>query len=162
MDEDVDRLIAELPRWNNGAGISPEGWISCMGNYELAIGYSLVFWPRFERIGPCIVRRDIGPFARERVEKCAEAEASGVEAMVNHLHILDLHCNVETPPDEAQLRHLGRTLKQMWEAKLGLDFPDLTFELAFNDEPGRPAIDYQLTFWRVRDEPGAVSSSSPG
>ena len=39
-------LIAELPEWNNGSGIAPEAWIECMGSYELAIGYSLVFWPR--------------------------------------------------------------------------------------------------------------------
>ncbi len=154
MNQDLDTLIAELPLWNNGAGISPEGWIGCMGNYELAIGYSLVFSPRFERVGPCIVRHDIGPFGRKRAEESAEADAAGAEAMVNHLHLLDLHCNVETPPTEAQLRYLGRTLKQAWKAKLAIDFPDVEFAVEFNDEPGLQPIDYQLTFWRVRDEPG--------
>jgi hypothetical protein len=36
-------LIPELKDWNNGAGIDAEGWVECVGNYPLAIGYSLIF-----------------------------------------------------------------------------------------------------------------------
>lgn len=43
MSEDFSDLILELPRWNNGDGIDAESWIGCVGNYELAIGYSLIF-----------------------------------------------------------------------------------------------------------------------
>lgn len=148
-DDHFNQLIGELPKWNNGAGIEPEAWISCMGNYELAIGYSRVFWPRFERIGHCIVRANIGPYALKSLPDCPAEDASRTEAMVNHLHVLDLHGNVEIPPSELQLRYLGRTLKEIWETKLRIDFPDLRFAVEFNDEPGLPLIDYQLTFWHI-------------
>jgi len=49
MSDDPNQLIAELPRWNHGDGIDAEGWVQCMGSYELAVGYSLIFWPRFVR-----------------------------------------------------------------------------------------------------------------
>ena len=145
-DFNFTQLIEELPRWNNGAGISPEGWIGAMGNYELAVGYSLVFWPRFERIGHCIVRQDIGPFALDSVKACAPGDAAETEALVNHLHLSDLH--YEAANTEAQLRYLGRVLKQIWEAKLRIDFPGVDFEVAFNDEPRLALQDYQLTFWQ--------------
>ena len=44
---DVETLIEELDQWNNGKGVSAQDWISMMGKYDFAIGYSLIFWPRF-------------------------------------------------------------------------------------------------------------------
>lgn len=49
-------MKADLGAWNNGDGIDLEGWIDCMGNYELAVGYCTVFWPEFEYIDRYIVR----------------------------------------------------------------------------------------------------------
>ena len=46
-----EHLQEELGRWNNGGGISIEGWIGCVGNFDLALGYCSVFWPRFEVFG---------------------------------------------------------------------------------------------------------------
>ncbi|PYV06946.1 MAG: hypothetical protein DMG26_01905, partial [Acidobacteria bacterium] len=40
-------MLAELSAWNNGKGIDLESWISCSGNFRLAVGYATVFWPRF-------------------------------------------------------------------------------------------------------------------
>ena len=50
---------------------------------------------------------------------------------------------------EAQLRYLGRVLKSVHEAKLARDFPDLAFEVVFNDEPGLDTESYELSFWQV-------------
>ena len=44
---DFNKLIPELPSWNNGRGIKAYTWIGCIGNYEHAIGYSTFFWPDF-------------------------------------------------------------------------------------------------------------------
>lgn len=143
---DFSSLIAELPRWNNGAGIAPEAWIGCMGNYELATGYSLVFWPRFVEFEGYVLRHDFEERALRSVEACAAGNRQGVEALMNHLHINDLH--YEQTATEAQLRYLGRILKATHEAKLALDFPSRRFAVSFNDEPGLAPGDYQLTFFR--------------
>lgn len=145
-DPDFSTLIAELPRWNNGAGISPEAWIGCLGNYELAIGYSLVFWPRFVEFEGYVLRHGFEERALRSVEGCAAGNRQGVEALMNHLHINDFH--YEQPADEAQIRYLGRVLKATHEAKLKLDFPDTGFTVTFNDESGLAANDYELTFFR--------------
>jgi hypothetical protein len=143
---DPSALIAGLADWNNGAGISAEAWVGCMGSFELAVGYSLVFWPRFVRVEGLVLREGYSP---EALRSCQRAGAGpgAVEALMNHLHIADLHCN-QAPPAEAQLRYLGRLLKEIYEAKLARDFPDLGFTVSFNDEPGLDPIDYQLTFHR--------------
>ena len=65
---------------------------------------------------------------------------------MNHIHVADIHCNVEAT--EAQLRYLGRVLKDIHEVKLRRDFPDLQFTVWFNDVAGLDSIDYQLTFWQ--------------
>ena len=143
---DFAELIAELPRWNNGAGIDPEAWISCMGNYELAIGYSLVFWPRFVEFEDYVLRHDFEERALRSVEACAAGNRQGVEALMNHLHLNDLH--YEQAATETQLRYLGRILKATHEAKLGIDFPDRRFNVDFNDEPGLDAEAYELTFFQ--------------
>ncbi|WP_294174378.1 hypothetical protein [uncultured Sphingomonas sp.] len=57
MTDDFAALIPELPRWNNGADIDPESWIECVGNYELATGYSLIFWPKFVQFDGYVLRR---------------------------------------------------------------------------------------------------------
>jgi hypothetical protein len=146
---DFADLIAELPRWNGGAGIAPEDWIGCVGNYELAIGYGLLFWPRFVEHEGYVLRHGFEERALRSVEACAAGDRGGVEALMNHVHIADLHANVATPPTEAQVRHLGRILKATHEAKLRLDFPGRVFTVSFNDEAGLPVQDYELSFRQV-------------
>lgn len=147
---DFTALIPELPDWNNGEGIDAEAWISCAGSYELAIGYSLIFWPSFERFGRYVFRS--GGFTGETVRKWEQAcdgERRRIEALVNHIHISDIHYG--TGPSETQLRYLGRILKAVYEAKLARDFPELAFTVSFNDEPGLDNEDYELTFWQKED-----------
>ena len=71
-----------------------------------------------------------------------------VEWVMNHVHMADIHFNAEHP-SEAQLRYLGRVLREIHEVKLRADFPDLRFEVEFNDEPGLDPTDYQLSFWQA-------------
>ena len=163
LDEnDPDNLIAELPAWNDGNGppVDAQSWIEMTGTYELAIGYSLVFWPRFIRFEDYVLRA--GRFSEANLrnwERTHPGRRQVIEAVLNHLHIADLHCNDQTLT-EAQCRYLGRTLRAAWETKLKLDFPDLTFEVVFNDEPGLDLTDYQLAFWQ-RDEVPTTDSDAP-
>lgn len=57
-ETDPNTLIAELPTWNNGEGVDALSWIQMMGSYDLAVGYSLVFWPRFVRFEGYVLRED--------------------------------------------------------------------------------------------------------
>ena len=146
MTDNFAALISELPAWNNGAGIDAESWIECVGNYELAVGYSLVFWPTFVRRDGYVLRDGFSEESLRGFECGPGSSRSSVEAVMNHVHIADIHCNVE--PTEGQLRYLGRVLKDIHEVKLNRDFPDLRFVVSFNDEPDLDLVDYQLTFWQ--------------
>ena len=150
MPDDFRALIPELPQWNNGAGIHPQAWIECVGNYELATGYSLIFWPKFVQFSGYVLRDGFSEESLRGFEKATDCDRVAVEAVMNHLHIADVHCNVE--PTEGQLRYLGRVLKDIYEVKLSRDFPDLRFSVSFNDEPGLDPVDYELTFWQLRTE----------
>ena len=142
---DFDALIPELRAWNNGDGISAEGWIGCIGNYPLAVGYSLVFWPRFVRFEHYVLREGFSEDALRGFERQAGSNRASIERVMNHVHLADIHGNAEAPT-EAQLRYLGRLLGEIHAVKLSADFPDLRFEVEFNDEPGLDPIDYQLSF----------------
>jgi hypothetical protein len=145
---DFDELIPELRLWNDGKGIAAEEWIGCIGNYPLAIGYSLLFWPRFVRSDEYVLRQGFSEGALRGFEQQAGSSRSSIEWVMNHIHLIDIHCNEENV-GEAQLRYLGRVLKKIHEVKLRADFPDLRFTVEFNDEPGLDPVDYQMSFWQA-------------
>lgn len=146
---DLAELVPELASWNDGAGIDPESWIGCVGNYELAIGYSLIFWPSFVRFDGYVLREGFSTESLKGFEKATACDRVSVEAVMNHVHIADIHRNGEAT--EHQLRYLGRVMRDIHEAKLGLDFPELRFAVSFNDEAGLDPIDYELTFWQIAE-----------
>jgi hypothetical protein len=144
---DYNKLIPELKDWNEGDGIDVESWIGSVGDFRKAVGYSALFWPAFVEMEGCVVRGDVSPEdVREWMEHL-KGDRRGVEATVNHLHIVDLHnteCGDATPE---RLSHLGRVLREMYECKLMRDFPDRTFVVRFDEpDPGDDLTDYVLTF----------------
>ncbi len=150
IDDTFSVLIPELPKWNNGRGIDARSWIACVGNYELAAGYSLIFWPRIVEFSRYILRE--GHFSEETVrewERATNNDRRAIEAVINHIHLIDIHGDPEAEPTEAQLRYLGRVLRETIGAKLKQDFPERAFEVVFNDEPDLDLIDYELTFWQI-------------
>jgi hypothetical protein len=124
-----------------------EGLISCVGNYELATGFSLTFWPSFVRFDGYVLREGFSEESLRGFERATTGGRVAVEAVMNHIHIAAIHCNVE--PTEGQLRYLGRVLKDIHEAKLRRDFPGIRFKVSFNDETD--ANDYELTFWQATE-----------
>lgn len=149
MDTHLDDsdLVPEIKKWNEGKGIDLQSWIECVGNYELASGYSRIFWPSFVRFESYVFRE--GGFTEEGLRDLEETmvgDRSAIEDLFNHIHIADIHMNVRST--EAQLRHLGRVLKEIHEVKLKKDFPDERFVVSFNDEDDLDLRDYQLTFYQ--------------
>lgn len=146
-----DHLIAELPRWNDGEGVDARTWVGMMGRNDLAVGYSLVFWPTFHLVGGCVLTGDWTEEDIRNATPVPRAQRRASEALHNHRHMVDLHCNDPNHMTEAQARYLGRTLKAIYEVKLKADFPDRNFVVSFPDEPGLDIYAYELTFWQVVD-----------
>jgi hypothetical protein len=151
MSEEMNKLIPELPLWNNGDGIDIEGWVSCMGNYEFAVAYGEFFWPRFVEHDGCIFRGEAHEKTYRDWIDHTRGDKTGVESVMNHVHIMDIFPNVETPPSKEQIIFIGKKLKEMWEAKLTRDFPDRTITVSFSEEDSDDLLDYVVTFYQERD-----------
>jgi hypothetical protein len=145
---DFNRLIPELPLWNNGGGVSIETWIGCLGNYEHAIAYAQLFWPRFvehdERI---FLAHGFAETAYESCLRNAPDNKRGVQALLNHRHIADYFVNTEPGPTLEMILYFGRLLKETWEAKLQRDYPDRQFTVDFSEEPAEDLLAYEITFF---------------
>ncbi len=145
MTNNVD-LIPDAKLWNGGRGVDPESWIGMKGSYDIAVGYTFIFWPEFVVIDDYVLRQgSTEPNLREWEKKGADRR--GIEAVINHIHIADIHYGKTA--SEAQLRHLGRVLKSIYQLKLAADYPERSFEVHFNDEDGLDPIDYELTFFQA-------------
>jgi hypothetical protein len=146
------KLIPEIGAWQevNKGDFDPELWIRAVGNFEHAIGYAWLFWPSFEVFDGCVLRSG---FTREAyygfLEQTKGTRAS-VEAVINHIHILDLFSNPDLNPTREQLVWLGFRLKDMWECKLRRDFPDRDIVVAFNGHDDvDDDLDFQLTAYQT-------------
>jgi hypothetical protein len=83
-------LIPELRQWNDGDGISLTTWANAVGRYDYAIAYVSVFWPDFVVHDDCVFRLDPGSENYAAWLSTLEGDRSRVEAMINHLHIMDM------------------------------------------------------------------------
>jgi len=145
---DFAKLIPELPNWNNGKGIDVASWIGCMGDFQKAIGYSVIFWPEFIEIDGYVLRAGVTREALQRwIEHCG-TEKKSIEGTANHLHIRDLqywNCPDATPE---RLVYLGRVLKEIYECKLRRDFPERTFKVEFYEGDADDLDGFELTFYQ--------------
>ena len=144
----------DLGRWNNGAGISLEDWVSCMGNFGLAAGYATLFWPEFVEHDGYILRAGFSEDSLRGFEAQTGSSRKSVEWVMNHLHIADIHCHDDAEISEDKVVFLGKVLKEIYEAKLAKQFPHSPCIVEFYEaEPGGDLTDYQLAFWQARHEP---------
>lgn len=153
--ESRELLLPQLKDWNNGQGIDPLSWVGCSGNFDLAIGYTTLFWPDFvEHDGMVFARHALNEKSLGTIKSCLEKfsnDKTQVERLLNHLHLLDTHhvgCPGATPE---KLEFLGETLRDMWMAKLTQDFPGVKFIVELLGNPSSDLFDYQITFHKVRD-----------
>lgn len=154
MAIDPDNLIPELQCWNNGDGIDLDGYLSCMGNYELAIGFANFYWPIFTEHDGCIFRGDVNIEIYEQWKEQTKGNKTAIESVMNHIHVLDIFPNVEQPPTREQIIFLGRQMQQMWAAKLRNDFPSLNVVVDFAQDCGNDLLEYQLTCYQERTVSG--------
>src|SRR5881394_2922354 len=105
---DFTKLIPELQSWNNGAGIAVEHWVGCTGNFELAVGYSRLFWPDFVEHDDCVFfaaffSQDL---YRDWLKHC-KGDRQRVEAVMNHQHVFDYFSHSKGSASPEQILYLG-------------------------------------------------------
>ena len=72
---------------------------------------------------------------------------------MNHLHIADIHCNDRENASEDKLVFLGNILREIYEVKLGSQFPDRPCVVDFSEpEDSTSLVEYQLSFWQKKHE----------
>jgi hypothetical protein len=143
-------LIPELSQWNNGHGIGVQGWLSAMGTYDLTIAFSNLFWPEFFVYDDCIFREDISKKNYLEWRNSTNGNKTAIESVLNHLHIIDLFPNVDTTVTIDQIVFIGKKLKDMWQAKLNLDFPDRKITVVFDEINHDDIEGYEITFFQER------------
>ena len=145
---DFTKLIPELPEWNNGKGIDVESWIGCSGNFQLAVGYSTLFWPRFVEFEDYVLREgfSIDSF-RSFQPQCASRR--NAEAVMNHLHIAAIHYHDLSSCAAEHALYLGRVLREIYQAKLAWQFPARRFEVVFDESERKDVMAYEITFYQI-------------
>jgi hypothetical protein len=153
-ETDYSLLIPELPDWNNGAGIDVDSWLGCKGDFQLAIGFSRLFWPAFVEHDSCVLFAGFSPSVYQDFLISCQNDRASVEAVMNHQHLLDLFYHASPTATAAQLVYLGTVLRDILKVKLSHDFPKRAFEVEFDEGPFEELVEYQVTFWQPANRPG--------
>lgn len=151
-------LIPELKEWNNGTGIDAEGWVSCMGNFKLAAAYTLVFWPEFVEHEDMVLRKGFSLESLNAFLKQRNGDKSSVEAVMNHLHIVDIHYYGCPDATHEGLIYLGRVLKEIYQCKLRDQFPNRDIVVHFDDSRKEALLDYEITVFQKRSDSFSTST----
>lgn len=70
---------------------------------------------------------------------------------MNHIYLADIHCNEKVSVDKILV--LGRVLKEIYTAKLALQFPDHPCEVKFYiPEDKEDIFSYELSFYQAGGE----------
>ncbi len=141
----------ELGAWNDGSGIDLEAWVGCEGSFSLAVGYTSVFWPTFVIFEDYILREGFDLEALRGFEESLSGNKRGVETVMNHLHLLDIHhlgCE-DLTADKAEM--LGETLTSIYKAKLAYDFPDRPCRVDFHQpEEAEDLEEFEISFFQLK------------
>ena len=153
---EYDTLIPEMREWNSGEGVDAHAWISAMGNYELTIAFTTLFWPEFTIYDDCVF---LYPFTKQHLKnyksfmKQTNGGKTSVGSVMNHQHILHLFPNVEKEPTREQVLFIGRILKEIWQNKLDRDFPERKIVVSFPEDYSDDLLDYEITFFQEHLQP---------
>ena len=138
-----------MDEWNDGKGIDIESWIATRGDFQKAIGYSVIFWPEFIEYDGCVLKRNFSKWSYDGFMKQCKGDKTRVEAVMNHFHIKDIHYFTDSNTRE-QLIYLGNILKEIYRYKLKVQFPRKQFEVKFENGYKEELLDYELTFYQKR------------
>lgn len=152
-----ESMKKELGAWNNGDGVDLDTWVSCSGNFSLAVGYSTIFCPKFVEFEDYIFQVDeVGEQLVNAVrgfESNPDRTPQSVEWVMNHMHIADLHYAGCKDLSLDKILIVGEALKEIYESRLHFLFPDKPCTVEFyKPEDREDLVDYQLSFWQKKHE----------
>ena len=148
---DFEHLIPEMREWNGGKGIDIKAWIGCEGDFRHAIGYSVIFWPRFTVFEQYVLREPFSVESLRGFERQRHGDRRSVEAVMNHLHVADIqHYGCEDITRD-RVVYLGHVLREIYQAKLAWQFPERRFSIIFDDSEQANLTDYEITFFQVAE-----------
>jgi hypothetical protein len=146
-------MKSELGAWNNGKGIDLSSWVSCTGNFSLAVGYMSVFWPEFVEFEGYILRKGFSEKSLRSWEAQKGATRKSTEYVMNHIHIDALHHSACEDISRDKLVLLGNGLREIYEAKLKWLFPNSPCKVELLLPEDEDVLDeYQLSFWQLKHE----------
>ena len=96
-------LMSDLKNY----GPSAKGWLFNFGNFDLAVAYTLIFWPSFTVIDNYVLRH--GSTRKNLLDflEATNGDSIATQAVMNHVHISDLHfrryCTSHTHPFSGSL-----------------------------------------------------------
>lgn len=144
----LPELVPHLKDW--GAN-SADAWIMQTGNLECLIGYLDLAWRDFVLHDGCLLPAGFNIENYEEWMRATKQDRTAVEAVMNHLHILDLFPSQREEPTLAQVLVIGRVLREMWTAKLSREHPSLPVTVSFpDDQIFDDLLDYEITVFVSR------------
>jgi hypothetical protein len=147
MAREFVNLIPELTKWNNGNGISLRAWMHAVGRYDQMLGFADIFWPDFYELHGCVFRNEPNTQNYEQWKTQCNGITTGIESLMNHLHLRDLLSSADFEPSNDMLRVLGLMLQEMWSCKLARDFPGRKFNVELRDG-GNDQLEHIITFFQ--------------
>lgn len=143
-----------MPEWNNGKGIDLDGWAQCTASSWSLIGASRVLWPDFVLFDDCVFRDHVPDKANYRDWMVRTGgDRTGVEAVLNHLHVSDAFQTKSPGSLEGQVRYIGGVMVAMLRAKLAQEFPDRIFEVSWDCDRNPDMAMWSVTFFQPRHSP---------
>jgi hypothetical protein len=140
------------PLKDSGATTAAD-WIADTGNFESLIGYLDLVWRDFVLHDGCLLPEGFNPKNYDAWMQSTNQDRTSVEAVMNHIHILDLFSTQRESPTLAQVLVIGRVLREMWTAKLAREYPHLSIKVSFpDDQTFDDLLDYQITVYQNRPE----------
>ena len=144
-------MKAELAAWNGGAGISLDDWVSCAGNFGLAVGYLTVFWPKFILFEDYILGEGVTEEQVRSFKAREGATPKSIESVLNHVHLDSIQYGGCPDISRDKLVLLGNALKEIYQAKLKWQFPDRPCVVEFyQPEDPDDFAEYQVSFWQEK------------
>jgi hypothetical protein len=144
----VDDVLPELRQWSDGKGITIDGYAFTIGRFDHAIGYAHLFWPAFHEHDGCVFRRPVNIGHYEEWLSHFAGDRSRVEAMMNHEDLAYLFLSDGYEPTASVIAHLANVMRDMWAAKLKLEYPGRDFQVVTSCLDR--VVDAQLTFFEQR------------
>jgi hypothetical protein len=125
------------------------------------VAWRQLFWPNFVEHDDCVFRVFEESVYRQWLQQTG-GDKTKAEAVMNHLHVLNvLPASVQSPTRDLVVA-FGRLLQDAWSTKLRRDFPGREFCVDFPSEELEDLLDYEITFYQSANKALHAKAAAPG